>query len=228
MDFAPAMTSDRVSDPAPALPPEGVRTLISFFLFFHLFALGVAVAANARPVSRLRSALLQIPAVRPYLDLLNMDLAYNFHLTHAMELDTDHFVEIELDWHGKSDPSARRITLPDPAMQPGIRRRRFYNLARVMASVVGEDEVESLLPLAVARGLLAEAGIDQGHHRLRCRRHFLLEMQDVASIDPAKHDPFHASRYGTAYEADLIFSGGQLSIVKAAGAAETAPVERKR
>ncbi|MFV2069455.1 MAG: hypothetical protein ACC645_21025 [Pirellulales bacterium] len=225
------MPTDQTSDSTPqssvTLPPEGLRTLVSFLLFFHLFALSVAVAANARPVSRLRNSLLQIPGVRAYLDLLNMDLAYNFHLTHATELDTDHFVEIELDWNGKTDPKARRIVLPEPGMRPGIRKRRFRNLARVMAAVVGEDDVESLLPHAVARGLLASNGIDQGHHRFRCRRHFLLQAKDVQSIDPAAHDPFHSSRYGTAYEADLIVSQGELSIIKAAGAAETAPAERK-
>jgi len=225
------MPTDPTADPtarsSTAVPPEGLRTLLSFLLFLHLFALSVAVAANARPVSRLRNALLQIPGIRSYLDLLNMDLAYNFHLTHATELDTDHFVEIELDWHGQSDPTARRLTLPEPGMRPGMRARRFRNLARVMATVVGEDDVESLLPYAVARGLLASHGIEQGHHRFRCRRHFLLQMDDVRSIDPAIHDPFQPNRYGTAYQADLIVSRGALSMIKAAAAAETAPAERK-
>ena len=209
-----------------ALPSEGVRTLVSFLLFVHLFALMVAVASNAGPVSAMRRALREAKPLIAYLQLLHMDLAYNFHLTHATEWDTDHFLEIERDWKGQPDANAARLKLPEPGGLPGIRAQRYHNLARNLAGLVGQDEAESILPYAISRGLLAQHGITGGRHRFRCRRHFLLEMREAALIDPADRDPFHSRRYGNVYEADLKFVGGQLLINKVAGAAETAPAAR--
>jgi hypothetical protein len=198
---------------------EGQRTTVSFLLFVHLFALFVAVASNAGPVSPLRRAL-RVPFLMPYLQMTHMDLAYNFHLTHATEWDTDHMVEIET-W--PAVPSSERMALPEEGIWPGIRTARFQNLSRNMALLVGQEERESVLPLAVSRGLFAQRGISSGRYRFRLVRHFLVDMEGAASMDPARRDPFHASRYSRVYEADLKFAGGQLLINKAAAAGETAP-----
>jgi hypothetical protein len=205
-----------------------LRTIISFLLFLHLFALTVAVASNAGPVSALRRGLRRAPLVRPYLQLFEMDLAYNYHLTFGSEMDCDHFVEMELDWQGRSDPKAGRLVLPEPSLRPRSRRKRYHNLALSMAGLEGQDAVESLLPLTVSKTLLAEQGITSGTHRFRLRRQMLLRMRDVNSMTPSLRDPYDPRHYATVFEYDVAFAGGELLINRAAEARETAPVERGR
>jgi hypothetical protein len=205
-----------------------MRTMISFLLFLHLFALGVAVASNAGPVSPLRRGLRRAPLVRPYLQLFEMDLAYNYHLTFGSEMDCDHFVEVELDWKGQTEPQASRLVLPEPSLNPPLRRKRYHNLALSMAGLEGQDAVESLLPLTSSRTLLAERGITTGTHRFRLRRQLLLPRREMASLNPSLRNPYHPRHYATVFEYDLAFAGGELLINRAADARETAPVERDR
>jgi len=224
------MGSPHHSTSRPTEPPlsAGLRTTISFLLFLHLFALFVAVVSNARPVSALRRGLRRTPFVRQYLQLLNMDLGYNYQLTYATELDTDHFVEIELNWNGQTSPDADTLTLPDSSIRFPLRRNRYHNLTRTMAILMDEERMESELPAAIARGMLREHGIEAGRHRFRCRRHYLLTMADAGSVDPGDRDPFLPRRYGTAYEADIKVDGNDLILVKVAGAGETAPAADDR
>lgn len=217
----------RSSPTEPSLS-AGLQTTASFLLFLHLFALFVAVASNARPVSALRRDLRRTPFVTQYLQLLNMDLGYNYQLTYATELDTDHFVEIELNWDGRSSSDADTLKLPDKLIRFPLRRTRYHNLTRTMAILIEEETMESELPAAIARGMLHEQGIDAGRHRFRCRRHFLLTMADARSVDPQDRDPYLPRRYGTAYEADIKIDGDDLILVKVAGAAETAPAANDR
>ena len=223
------MSGPQPNDPASSgdseLPSEGLRTVISFLLFVHLFALGVAIASNAAPVSALRRQLRDVPFVRPYLQLFQMDLGYNFHLTYSEEFDTDHFFELELGGQQASGPETTKILLPPSGLRPPIRRDRYHNLALNAARLMGDDQFESLLPKAIAKRLLAEANVTEGTHRIRCRRHYLLTRAMVGSTDPRVRDPFAAGRYGTVYEADVFFDDqGELQIVKTASASETAPV----
>ena len=223
------MSGPQPNDPAsPAdseLPSEGRRTVISFLLFVHLFALGVAIASNAAPVSPLRRQLREVPFIRPYLQLLYMDLGYNFHLTYSEEYDTDHFFELELSRKNTSGPETTKIVLPPSGLRPPIRRGRYHNLALNAARLEGDDQFESLLPKAIAKRLLAEAHVTEGNHRIRCRRHYLLTRAMVGSTDPEVRDPFALERYATVYEADVFFDDqGELQIVKTASATETAPV----
>jgi len=216
-------------DPAlpQSMPSSSVRTTVSFLLFLHLFALFVAVASNFRPVSALRRNLRRAPFIPGYLQLLHMDLGYNYQLTYASEEDTDHFVEIQLNWQGKTDPGGQKLLLPEPSIVCPMRRNRYQNLTQTMASLIGQDSVESELPAAIAQGLLRENGISEGRHRFRLRRHFLLRVEDVKSLAESERDPYNPRRYGTAYEADVKLIHGKVFLVKAAKAGETAPAERK-
>ena len=212
--------AERAEAPDP-LPSQGVRTTLSFLLFLHLSALLVAVASNFGPVSALRGQLGAVPAMKPYLQLLDMDLAYNYQYTYGEQLDDDHSMEIELNWSGAPDPAADRMLIPEPGIRPNIRYQRYRNLMRNAAERVAEGADESLLPHAVARAMLAERGITSGVHRIRCRRLPPLTMDQVGSTEPRAPE-----RYVTVYEADVRFIGKQLVIVGVARALETAPVDR--
>ncbi len=215
-------------------PTQGVRTAISLLLFLHLAVLAVGVASNTLPLSGLRNKLGDVP-VRPYLAVLNMDLGYNYHLTPDFERDANdpfalyHYVEdveVELNWQGQPNPEVRRIVIPAADTWPGIRRRRYRNLARFIGAQIGDEDFEGVLPHVVAGSLLAEQGVTEGTHRVRSRRQFLVERERAGSIDPADSDPRHPSRFTTAYEANLVFFQGTLSLIKVVDAGQAAPVRK--
>ncbi len=226
--------STTATAPTPAgQPAEGVRTTVSMLLFLHLAALAIGVASSAMPLSGLRNKLGDVP-VRAYLAMLHMDLAYNYSLTPRSEPDKNdpllqnpfvENVELELNWQRVTNPDATRITLPAPDVWPGIRRQRFRNLAHVVAGQIGDQDFEGVLPLAVARALLADAGITEGTHRFRSRRQTLVDRHQAHSIDPADSDPGHATRFTNVYEADVVFFRGEASLVKAVAAGQAAPVQ---
>ena len=216
-------------------PTQGVQTAVSLLLFLHLAALAVGVASNTLPLSCLRNKLGDVP-VRHYLAALNMDLGYNYHLTPEFERDANdpfalyHYiedVEVELDWQGQPNPEARRIVLPAADTWPGIRHRRYRNLARFIGQQIGDEDYEGVLPHALAVSLLADRGIAEGTHRIRSRRQFLIEREGAGLIDPAESDPSHPSRFTTAYEANLVFFQGTLSLIKAVAAGQAAPVRKE-
>lgn len=210
-----------------SLPPEGIRTVLSLVLFLHLFALFIAVASNARPVSALRAQLGTVPGVKPYLQTLMMDLSYTYHLTYAQGLDFDHFFEVELDWQGTTNPQAKTLVLPQPNTRPNIRFRRYRDLVQAAAVLISEEVDESRLPHVIASRLLSEAGVEEGVHRIRCRRRLPLRMEEAGSPDLAERDPSRPALFETIYEADLKFYRGELILTKAAGALETAPLKKE-
>ncbi len=212
-------------DASPTTPSQGVRTTISLLLFLHLFALFVAIVSNARPVSPMRRQLRAVPVVEPYLRLLHMDLAYNYHLTYASEFDTDHFFELRLDG-AAPDAAPQQIALfPPPDAGTGLAAQRYRNLALNAAQAVGNPNVEGLIPQAVAQRLLQERGIDSGGHELLLRRHLLQSREAVTAADAQLRDPYSSNYYANAYEADVHFFEGELFLTKRASALETAPVE---
>lgn len=210
------------------MPSQGVRTFITFLLFLHLFALFVAVASNFRPVSPLRMQLREVPLVTPYLQALHMDLAYNYHLTYATELDIDHYFELDLNSAGAGSKEANTtLGFPAPDLGIGLQAQRYRNLALNAAQLVENDDQDGILPKAVARRLLLEQGIDAGTHRLRLQRHLLVAREALDSPDPARSDPNSPSYFATAYEADVKLLDGELYLNKTAEIGESAPVEQE-
>jgi hypothetical protein len=206
------------SEAAPTLPPQGVRTTLSLLLVIHLFALLVAVASNFLPVSPMRAQLRDVPLVRPYLQLLHMDLAYNYHLTYATEVDFDHRLVIQL----AGDAPEEAIVLPT-GLWPPVRQQRLYNLTRTMALNLGDDATEGVLPRTVAAGLLARRDIASGPNRLRLEYFQPVRREDYGRLTEAGSTERDGT-FRTAYEANLIRFGGQWSLVKQASASEAAPV----
>jgi hypothetical protein len=182
------------------LPGTGVRTLLSFLLFLHLFALFVACVSNSA-ASPLQRRLRYVPAA--YLQLLNMDLSYGFHLTQAELSDVDYVIEMELETAG----GKKTVRLPPSELGPPIRYRRYERLGWLMADRVafadttGDASMESLLPQAIAARLFLENDARRG--TLRCMAHRLQSMDDAASTDPKIRNPFHPSYYFPVYTATV-------------------------
>ncbi len=219
------------------LPSELVRSVITLVVFIHLFILFSGAFARTRVSSDLFRGLHNVPGFTKYLGLLHMG-SYSFHLTYNGTLDQDYNCEVVLDWRDglavDSDEyrALRKLKLYDEqGIFPPTRRRRYQMLAYSVAANVGADSaVESQLPLAISRRLLAEQNITQStpprRHRFRSRRQSIRVPEFFRPEQPQVEDPYDESYYSDVYQADVTFFQGQANINKVSQSRETAPVDR--
>jgi hypothetical protein len=201
-------------------PSEGVRSLVSFLIFVHLFALVVGIVSNEVP-SQLEIALARLPLLRPYRQLLAMDLPYSFYFTRGNdpggELDIDYMFTATVK---RPDGSTESVEFPSADMWPHQRFHRYQTLARQIAVFAGEDapQPEKLdhLVQAIAGGLLHGYG---GHSvELRCRGQLTPPAMDLYQPDQDTRD-----NYRPAYEARAFLADGQVELLKKEPARDTAP-----
>lgn len=213
------------SQDEPALPAQGTRTVVSFLLFLHLFALFVALVST-ESASLLTGRLQAVPGVRPYLQLLFMNLSYRYFLTSAGRMDVDFHLEADM---ALPDGSRKVVVFPEPGTRPMLRYRRLERLVYQVAFRSRSPALEgSEAPLvqAIAGQLFSRHGAAQGRqesraHRLRVRGHLLLSMNDAL----AGSDPFGENYYWTAYEAAAWYlPDGQVDLLRATETSDAAQV----
>ncbi len=209
-----------------AAPPEEPnlvwRTLVSLLLFLHFFAMAVTVAANFQPVSRLRAFCgSKLFFVRRHLEVLNMDLAYNFHLTYGELEDVDHQLVAELPpAAGQTEPVI--VELPAANLRPGIRRRRLSGLGFFIADRAEDDATGGLLPKSVGARLLREH--DAQELTLRSRAHLVLRSEDALATDSAQSNPNAPRLFMERYAARVWRDGDDYQVYKIESQRDTAPV----
>jgi hypothetical protein len=156
------------------------QTVATVLLVVHLFCLAIAIASNvggrASPAARrLRS----VPGVIAYLQMLGMDLAYEFPLATAAPNDAPHHLELR-------QPAASQTPLAElPAPQMGsLRRQRYQQLA---AYVVDFDEtfaenpdLRTQLPLAIAQAWIKRLELPPDRYTLVCRQKPLPRLETSA------------------------------------------------
>lgn len=205
---------------------ETARRIVSCVLFLHLFAVFVAsfywTRARSEMVDRLYDRL-----VGPYAQALNIG-QYSYRLTHALNLDLDHNCDVLVNWRPGTDDSAEvpqgltRLTLYDDRHAfPRHRERRYQMLALSVNWRANSGEPSgTLVPLAVARTLLAENGITADEHHFRCR-------VTHAPRPPWSEGP-QPSPATNVYRANVVFQRGLAQLVEVAPEAQVAPVDRRR
>jgi hypothetical protein len=213
----PSQPVPTVPDEPSGSPSQGVRTLITLLLFFHLFALSAGVAGNFGARSGLRRQLREDTPIQPYLRTLWLDTGYDFGLIYNNPFDFDHQCEIEL--HPANDPTTsaeaqddrKFINLMPEGIWNGLRRHRYLALAQKLRLYQGENNEEADLVAALARGMLQRANIDDGAHLFRCLVQQTQDLVSLEEIDPELRDPEHEGWIGTFYEADLILDQNRWS-----------------
>lgn len=210
----------------PQLPSQTMRTILSLLLVLHLFALLVALVSNDW-VSVLTGRLRSVPGVRPYLQLLFMDLSYRYGLTSADRLDVDFQLEADMTLE---DGSKKTVVFPEQGVWPKERYRRYERLVHAIAerTADGNDPAgTALIVQSVAARLFSEQGARKGRatpHRIRCRGHSLQAPGDVQAGDRHQQDPFDPRYYWTAYEATAWWlPDGEVELLPTEGAGDTAP-----
>jgi hypothetical protein len=219
------------SAPQPAsLPSPAVRTTVSLLLFMHLFAITVAIVAYPQP-SMIETRLKQ--TLDPYLQPLNFDLSQavyasgRLQLTHAAPTDVDYAIEVDAKQKDgtKLQPA---LVIPQPDLWPPQRRRRDQALANATGALIGNeavaDDLEALLPKAIASSVLAANGGTAG--AIRVKAHYLLAIESRDSTSAKLSDPFDPSRYSNAFDAQVLVSRGRVDLLKASAAGEAAPVTK--
>ncbi len=220
---------DQVNAETSNQPPEGLRTFITFLIFVHLFALGVAVVSRTGTRSGFERNLFERTGASFYLHTLGMDLGYDFALTRRMGDDSDHVCDIVLEaprgFRGTDEEITDLGLESIPLMPEGIwsnaRRRRYLMLALRVFMNAADDDISSRIPQELVDGMLAQANVEGGKHQFRCRT--LRPRHWEGEINLAPRDP---RMYADDYRADVVASGpGEWSLVKVASRGETTQLQ---
>ena len=215
------------SEEASEMPSQGVRTLITFFLFFHFFAILAGISGNFGARSGLRRQLRASPGVQPYLHTLGIDTGYGYDLISNTADDWDHLCQIVIDppadFDGSSEAaeSLRKIDLiPEGTTPWGMQKKRYLMLGTWLSAVQGDNNEEASLVSAIAGGMLRNAGIDEGAHRFLLLSQRTQDMVSLDEMEPAIRDPYYPGWFDTVYNADLILDEDRWSPSKRGGQGE--------
>jgi hypothetical protein len=201
---------------------ETTRTIVSLLLFVHLFCLFVVLSANLVP-SPLQRQL--VSAVATYARLLNFDPNFTrYHLTHGVEDDDDHFVEVSL----AESPDAPLARLPAVGLRSGLRSRRYQTLAAALAFYASREVDSVSAEFAKAIGAYVIRQHNASRVVVRCRWHRSLPLAPEQQGASGSSDPFDASLYETVYEADVwLEPDGSVQVLKKSSPREVAPAVRE-
>jgi hypothetical protein len=186
----------------------------------HLFCVAVVLFSNQY------ASVLQMRLVRtlaPYTRTLNFDpnFAAGFHLTHGMEYEDDHVIQIE--WDG----SQSVLHFPDDeggetGWRGGFRRQHWRRLAQRMAAYASREDDTQLAELgaAVGRHFLTDEG--PARITVRCQRR---PSQPLGAASGSLLDVDERQPYETVYAADVFRdSSGTVRVIKQVATQEAAPV----
>ena len=223
--------SHRVNE---ALPPSdgpapAARTTITLLLFIYLVGLAIAIFSNPRDglYSTLQFKLRRTPGVIALLHLLWLDNGYDYvHFTGAFNdtnefialQGTDYQVVVDLEW---ADGRTARRVFPDVGRWPPVRYQRYKNLCRVMASVVGDSERESVLPALMCEWLLRETGAHKA--TLDIRNHLPQGRNQAGALEASVRDPLDERYYRSLFRGVAQRSEGKFIFLKLQAVGDSVP-----
>jgi len=205
-------------DEALELPAESIRVSVSLLLFVHIFSVLVVLAFGATGAPLYRQLHDHVPGLRHYLQALHLDLGFNYQLTSGDALDFDHFIEVDLML---ADGSTKTVLLPEPDTFPRERRNRLRSLARSAASLVGNEQLESVLPRQIAVSVFRRHGGAEGdefEHTIRVKRHLPPNLDAINAVSdglPPPSNPLPPEReFPIVFEAKFKLIDGDMVFVK--------------
>jgi hypothetical protein len=131
------------------------------------------VAVNAGGGSSIvGQTLRRIPVARPYLQLLMMDVAYDFQLAGTEDDAGVHRLEL-FRGGAKAEPAPLAV-MPDDSIKLRIRRQRYeqlaYNIAYFDELFKENSDLRTQLPLAMAEGWIRSLKLPTESYVLRCQK----------------------------------------------------------
>lgn len=204
------------------------RSVISFLLVVHLFAVGICIQ-SVLPTSDLGARLLTI--FTPYNQLMHFDLEWTpYYLTReTLNSDTlplyeerEYLVEYLPSGAEPSDPAAwRSIVAEYPAGTAAKQRSLRY--ATAVAAFSEDDQVVSRFVRDIASHLVSD--LDEQPRLIRVRQHRPVPRQRYYATLDDQPDPLSPTYYVTRYTAEVIVQeDGDVNVMKYVSAAEAASV----
>ena len=224
-------------EPTPdGMPSPGVRGVITYLIFLHFFFLLVGIKSRTDSSGLEQDLRNKVPGLRPYLQLLGMDLSYMFHLTYYDPspeatyplTDTDFFVEADIP---QPDGSTKLVVLPN---RDDIHGQRFRRLERLMhvAGVEGENQNDAAGVLAegIARRIIGENNCVELAQttpvRLRFRRrllpNYMMPPEDLERTGVLKIERDAPGNFQTVYEVLASVTKDKAVVVTRVGEASNA------
>lgn len=201
-------------------PSEGVRSLVSFLIFVHLFALLIGILSGEVP-SQLEVAMARLPGLRQYRQILGMDLPYSFYFTRGNEPGGDLDIDYKLTATLKgADGATETVEFPNADMRPHQRYHRYQALAKQLATFASETAPEprnlELLAQAIAGGLLR--AYDAQAVEIRCRGELTPPVMEEYQPEQDTRNNFK-----DAYDVRAFLADDQVELLKKEPARDTAP-----
>ncbi len=215
---SPSDSSTTASDAA--LPPQSVRTTVSFLLFAYLFVLAIGVVSRGGFESPLELALGNVQGLRHLRQLMWVDGSYDFYLTHAEEQDVDHTISAEV---AMPDGSTESVDFPGAARRTPDGRHHWQNLANrlgVYSTVPDLEAARDIATQGIAEHVLGQTGGKSVV--IRVRRH--PTPPGIQEYDPK--NPTAGTEPRDVYAARAWMSGGRVNLLKIESAVDTAPAAR--
>jgi len=186
-------------------PTELVLAMVTVALVLYLIGLVLAIATNSLSGASPLLATVKSRIFSPLLVPMWLDLGYDYRLTHGLDEDADH--EVELHRHGANEPI---LLLPGRAT--GERAARWRRLARSIA-LGSLDEDGSIVAAGVARGGFAVVGDDD------------LDLR-VVRRSQAERDALVVDDVEEVYAARVRLVGGDVQLIRDEPPGELAPLVR--
>jgi hypothetical protein len=209
--------------------PDLLRSVLSIFIFVHLFCVAVVLSSNLRR-SALQSRLVNIFAC--YTQLLDFDPDFTpYYYTFGRDVDNDARLVVDLyadaDLPVSAQPLLKTVTLPEGGSNWLGDRRRYFALARIVALNSQPENENDELTSEIARAVGACVMREHGAKRcvVRCIQR-LSQPLDLALLNPGfpRDNPLDARYELMPYEADVWFDeDNQVQTIKRSSRAEVAP-----
>ncbi|MDG2384062.1 MAG: hypothetical protein P8N76_20485 [Pirellulaceae bacterium] len=215
-------SSERVDARSAPSPPKVLshqtRGIVSLLIIVHFICVLTVVMGN-QYASELQIRMARVFGPYSRFFYLDPQVISGFHLTHAMEFEDDHFVEIQFK------DSKSKVRYPEPGSdwsgwRGGLRHHRWKMLTRRLAMNVQSENDPYLAQVcqAVGRNLLRE---DRDRMVVTITRRMPIELGGVTIADEGG-----PNAYETIYEADVwVADSGQVMVHKKVDAGEAAPLD---
>ncbi|MBL9082350.1 MAG: hypothetical protein JNK76_11120 [Planctomycetales bacterium] len=233
----PATSSTSPPTTDAGMPAPGLRSVITYLLFIHFFFLLVGIKSRTDSSGLEQDLRAKVPGLRPYLQLLGMDLSYMFHLTYYNNMpeagpvdlsDTDYFLEADIPL---PDGTTKTVVLPSSEELSGTRFRRMERLVHA-AGVDGEQQSDSAAIVAqgIARRLIQEHKcVEQAKVtplKLRFRRRLLpnwmLPAEELVRTGALKVERDAPVNFETVYEVLAVLAGDDVQVTRVGAASNSA------
>jgi hypothetical protein len=211
-------------------PSQGVRSVITLLLFFHLFSAFGLLVAGQIPVNRDDGRLLAqrfSQAFSPYGQLLNIESRARFYLTHGTSDDVDHRLEYLPEGASPSDQNAWVLVTNGPqGTLPHLRLQYLTDTIAYYAEPERNAE-DSAAYVASSVGSYLRNQLGVKAQELRVRKHNLQELKAFDEGEVFLRDPNYAGYFREVYRAKILdFGNGEVRVQKVEDKGQVAPATR--